>query len=195
MKTEIIAITDRSGSMGRIASDANGGFDQFIKEQQAIPGEARVTQVMFDDRIEVQYTAKPLSEVPPLNLMPRGSTALLDAIGTTLNTQGERIKREAWADLVIVVVITDGLENASREYTAARVKEMTQHAEANGWRFVFLAANQDAFATASAYGISAQFASNFTADSIGTRSAYSAMSVNTSMLRSAPTPLFDQEQK
>jgi len=183
MKTEIIVITDRSGSMSSIREDANGGFDNFIKEQKEVAGEARVSMVMFDGSIETPYTAKPLSEVPPLNLTPRGNTALMDAIGQSLNTHGKRIKDEAWADLVIVIIITDGGENASREYTQPQIKTMIQHAEGNGWKFIFLAANQDAFSVGGGYGISAAHTANFTASAAGTQAAYATMSASTRSLR------------
>lgn len=185
MKTEILVITDRSGSMSSIREDANGGFDNFIKEQKEVPGEARVSMVMFDDKVETFYSAKPLSEVPPLNLLPRGSTALLDAIGQTLNVHGKRIKDEGWAELVIVIIITDGGENASKEYTQAQIKTMIQHAESTGWKFVFLAANQDAFSVGAGYGISAVHTQNFAATSKGTQQAYASASASTRTLRSA----------
>lgn len=184
MKTEIIVVTDRSGSMASIRKDANGGFSSFIEEQRTVEGEARVTQIMFDDKIETQYEAKPLADVPPLDLTPRGSTALLDAIGSALNVQGERIHDEKWAELVIVVIITDGGENASREYKADQIKSMIEHAEKNGWKFVFLAANQDAFQVGAQYGIGAQFTSNFDATAKGTRMAYATASASVANLRS-----------
>lgn len=184
MKTEIICITDRSGSMGTIRADANGGWDTFLSEQRAVPGEARVTQVMFDNEIETQYTAKPLADAPPLNLQPRGSTALFDAIGRTLNEQGKRIKDEGWAELVVVVIITDGGENSSREYRQDQIKPMIEHAQANGWKFVFLAANQDAFAAGASYGISAAHTATFQANSVGTQQAYGTMSASVRSMRS-----------
>lgn len=183
MNTEIIVITDRSGSMTIIREDANGGFAAFIDEQKKVKGEARVTQVMFDDRIETPYEAKPLADVPPLNLEPRGMTALYDAIGQALNTQGKRIHDENWAELVIVVIITDGMENASKEYSCERVAEMIRHAEKNGWKFVFLAANQDAFATGASLNINPQFTQNYAANAVGTRMVYADASATVASLR------------
>lgn len=184
MKTEIIVITDRSGSMTSIKKDADGGFDTFIAEQRLVPGECRVTQIMFDDKVETQYAAKALADVPPLNLQPRGSTALLDAIGQALNTQGARIKAEAWAELVIVTIITDGGENASREYSRDQIKTMIEHAEMNGWKFVFLAANQDAFAAGGSLGINPLYTKNFAATAAGTQQAYASTSATVRSLRS-----------
>lgn len=182
--TEIIAITDRSGSMHSIKNDAIGGFDTFIADQRAQPGNVRVTSVIFDTVVETQYTALPISEVPSLVLEPRGSTALYDAIGQTLTVHGERITKEAWAHLVIVVIITDGNENASREYTQARIKEMITHAQAHEWKFVFLAANQDAFAAGASMGVSASTTMGYEATDVGTRSVYASASTMTKSLRS-----------
>lgn len=186
MKTEIIVITDRSGSMASIRNDAIGGFATFIEDQKKVPGEARVTQIVFDDRIETQYVSKALADVPTLDLVPRGSTALMDAIGQALNVQGERIKREGWAELVIVTIITDGGENASKEYTRDKIKTMIEHAEKSGWKFVFLAANQDAFAVGASYGISGATTASFAANAAGTRSAYMSTSAMVSSLRADP---------
>ena len=183
MKTEIICITDRSGSMHSIKTDADGGFNNFIKEQLKEPGEARVTHVWFDTQIETLYEAKPLAEVPPMDLKPRGSTALRDAIGITLTKQGERIAREKWAELVVVLVITDGAENASHEYTQQRVKEMITHCESNGWKFIFLAANIDAAATAHNFGVLRGKSVDFAATAFGTQTMYNNMSKDVKSLR------------
>lgn len=185
-KTEIICITDRSGSMSSIKSDVEGGFNAFIDEQRKLPGEARVTMVEFDDTVSTAYQARQLQEVPAMTLRPRGSTALLDAIGTTLNTQGARIAGEKWADLVIVVIITDGQENASREFSGQRIKEMIGHAESTGWKFIFLAANQDAFAAGDALGINATHTRGFQASAAGVKSAYAHTTQSVTSLRSAP---------
>lgn len=183
MKTEILVITDRSGSMSNIKADCDGGFASFVEEQKKISGECRVTMVKFDTEVITEYVAKPLAEVPPLNLIPRGSTALMDAMGLTMDVQGKRIKEQAWADLVIVVVITDGHENASTDYTREAIKTMTEHAQKAGWKFVFLAANQDAFSTGASYGISGQHTQNFAATPAGTRMAYASTSAMVGNLR------------
>ena len=186
MNTEILVITDRSGSMNSIRNDVIGGYNAFIDEQRAVPGEAKVTYTQFDTVYEVVYAGVPIAIAPRLTLdtfVPRGSTALHDAIGRTLNEQGARIAAEKWADLVIVCVLTDGGENASREYSLERVKEMTQHAEAAGWKFVYVAANQDAFASASALGMKGAIAQNFVASSVGTQAAYASTSASVRSLR------------
>jgi hypothetical protein len=191
MKTEIIAIIDRSGSMATIAPDAIGGFNTFLADQKTVPGEARMTLALFDDRFEYVYKAQPLVSAEPLTdktFVPRGGTALLDAIGRTLNEQGARIKGDGWAEKVIVCILTDGGENQSREFKRDQIQTMVKHAEAHGWSFVFLAANQDAFAAGASYGISAAHTMSFAANATGTADAYASMSATTRSLRSTPAP-------
>jgi Mg-chelatase subunit ChlD len=191
MKTEIISIIDRSGSMASIVRDAIGGFNTFLADQKTVPGEARMTLALFDDKYEVLYAGKALADAEPLTdktFVPRGGTALLDAIGRTLNDQGARIKAEGWADKVIVCILTDGGENQSREFRQDQIKTMVQHAEGHGWSFVFLAANQDAFAVGAGYGFSGATTMGFAASGAGTQTAYASMSNMTRSLRSAPTP-------
>lgn len=191
MKTEILVITDRSGSMGSIADDVIGGFNRFLRDQKRQPGEARMTYTQFDTQYEVVYQGRPIQQVEELDsntFVPRGGTALFDAIGRTLNEQGKRIKDEAWAELVVVCIITDGDENSSKEYSRERVREMVAHAEANGWKFLFLAANQDAFAASRNFGSSAQYSGNFQANSAGVAMAYSSTSATLSAMRSGENP-------
>lgn len=186
MKTEILVITDRSGSMATIAPEVIGGYNNFIKEQREVPGEARVTFTQFDDKYEVVYAGKPLADVPELTsatFVPRGMTALLDAIGRTLNEQGERIAKDKWAELVIVCILTDGGENSSHEYTPTRIREMTAHAEKNGWKFVYLGANQDSFSVAQGLGLKNAFVANYAATAVGTQSAYTQTSASVRGLR------------
>ena|ERR1700759_2404450 len=186
MKVEIICITDRSGSMQTIRDDVIGGFNSFLKEQKAVPGEAKITFTQFDSDYEVVYQAKPIQEAPDLDaatFVPRGNTALMDAIGRTLNTQGERIAKDGWAEKVIVCIITDGQENSSREFKQPQIKEMIEHAQKNGWSFIFLAANQDAFAVGASYGISGATTQNFVATGAGTRAAYMATANMATQLR------------
>lgn len=187
MKTEIITITDRSGSMQSIRNDVIGGFNAFLAEQKKLPGEARLTYAQFDNVYEVVYAGRPIADAPELTehtFVPRGYTALLDAIGRALNEQGARIAREKWAELVIVCIVTDGYENASLEYTRERIREMTAHAEKNGWKFVYLAANQDAFAAAGNAGMKHATTATFGQNAAGTQAAYAAMGSTTASLRS-----------
>jgi uncharacterized protein with von Willebrand factor type A (vWA) domain len=188
MNTEILVITDRSGSMDSIADDVIGGFNSFISDQRTVPGEAKVTFAQFDDQYEIVYAGKPIQDVPALTrdtYKPRGGTALLDAIGRTLNEQGKRIAKEAWAELVVVCVLTDGHENVSREYSRERIKEMTTHAEKNGWKFVYVAANQDAFSAAHSLGMQGAITQNFAANAAGAAMAYASTSASLRGLRTS----------
>jgi uncharacterized protein YegL len=196
MKTEIICITDGSGSMSGLRGDVVGGFNAFVAEQRAIPGEARMTLVQFNSGVNTLYQAKPLGEVATLALdqyCPMGGTALLDAIGTTLEQQGKRIAAENWAEAVIVSITTDGEENSSSHYSLEQVKAMITHAQDKaGWVFVFQAANQDAFLAGGQYGISAGTTHSFTASAAGVRDSYATMSMSATALRTAAvagTPL------
>lgn len=156
MKTEIICILDCSGSMGSMLTETIEGFNSFIDEQKAVKGKAKVTLVQFDNKYEVIYSGVKLKNVPVLDtntFKPRGMTALLDAIGKTLTEQKERITNEKWADKVIVVILTDGHENASQEFKTDTVKKLTKDAQDEGWSFVYLGANQDAIVAAQQFGI------------------------------------------
>ena len=155
--TDITVVLDRSGSMVSIAGDMRGGFDSFIRKQREIPGDCRVTLVQFDDKYDTVYTALPVHVVPPLVLEPRGSTALLDAVGRTINATGRRLHQMSEGDRpsqVLFVIITDGEENASHEFLGDKVATMTKHQrEQYKWEFIYLGANQDAFAVAQKMGI------------------------------------------
>lgn len=159
-KTEIVFILDRSGSMASIAADMRGGFDTLIEEQKKVGGECLVTLAQFDDQYEIVYEGKPIAEVPKLELVPRGGTALLDAVGRTIAATGERLAKMPEVDRparVLVAIITDGQENRSIEYTAAQVAAMIAHQkEAYAWSFLFLGADANAIEVAKSYGISAQ---------------------------------------
>lgn len=181
-RTEIITIFDTSGSMESIRADAEGGYNAFIDEQKKLPGEARLTSVTFSSSVVSSPTVD-VREAPRFTLRPNGGTALYDAIGTTLMAQAKRIAEEKWADSVILVIVTDGGENASCFQTRDGVKGMITMVQNLGWRVVFLAANQDAFAVSAGMGISQQFTHNFRANSIGTRSMTETLSAYASNAR------------
>ncbi|GHV39776.1 hypothetical protein FACS1894187_20130 [Synergistales bacterium] len=172
--TELVFILDRSGSMGGLESDTIGGFNSMLKKQQAEPGEARLTTVLFDDRYEALHDRLDLKAVSPITdkeYYVRGSTALLDAIGKTIRKivgVQRHTAPDYRADKVLFVITTDGLENASRKYTAEQVKSMIEEEkEKYGWEFIFLGANIDAVETARNIGISEDMAHNYHADSVG----------------------------
>lgn len=179
--SEIIAIVDRSGSMNSIKSDAIGGFNSFIKGQKSEDGEANMTLVLFDDRYETPYTAKTINEVKELDgntFVPRGMTALYDAIGRSIVEAKERIKtmkEDDKPEQVIIAILTDGGENASSEYTQESVKKMIEEQTKADWGFIFLAANQDATLSAQNIGIAGQYTMNFAGSSRGVTKSFDAM--------------------
>jgi len=167
--TDITVILDRSGSMSGMVEDMTKGFDQFIREQRKIPGECRVSLVQFDTvSIDSVYTALPLKEVPPLALLPRGGTPLWDAVGRTVQQTGERLAAMPEADRperVLCIVITDGQENSSREWSAEKVREVVKHQqEVYKWTFLFLGANIDSFAEGGRMGVAQAYSSNYSPD-------------------------------
>lgn len=192
MNTEILCILDRSGSMTTIKNDTIGGFNSFIKDQKEVEGEARLTLAQFDGQYEIVYQGLDIQEVPNLDstvFVPRGSTALLDAIGKTLTEQKARIQKDAWADKVIVVILTDGEENSSREYNFDTIKTLTQSAQNEQWSFIYLGANQDAFSVAANFGIDTKSAlnsvSSYAATGEGALFAAKKYSNNTRMYRTS----------
>ena len=181
--SELICIIDRSGSMGSIKNDAIGGFNTFLEEQKKMPGEATLTYIQFNTEYEVVHENKPLQEAEPINdsvYIPRGSTALLDAVGKTIEATGRRLAgmpEENRPEKVIIAILTDGEENASSQYNLSQIREMIQHQkEKYSWEFIFLGANQDAFAEAAKIGIDTKDAFNFAATGKGVRAAYAQMS-------------------
>ena len=157
--TYIAFLLDRSGSMQSIKDDTEGGFNAFIAEQRKEPGECRVTLAQFDNEYEEVYRDLPLAEVPALRLVPRGSTALLDSIGRLVTSTGERLAALPEDDrpgIVIVGIMTDGHENASREWTHPAVKALIeQQTKTYGWQFLYLGADQDAIEVGSSIGVAA----------------------------------------
>jgi hypothetical protein len=164
--TDITLVVDRSGSMQEIQSDAEGGVNAFIEKQADEPGEALLTLVQFDTEYEFVHSGIPVQQVPKYELQPRGATALLDAVGRAINETGQRLAKMKEQDrpgLVIFVIMTDGLENSSREFTKSKVKEMIKEQQTKyNWHFTFLGADQDAFAEAGGLGIDAVGAAHFT---------------------------------
>jgi uncharacterized protein YegL len=181
--SEIVCIVDRSGSMDAIRSDAIGGFNSFLNEQKKEPGDATLSLVLFNHEYALVHDNVNIAEVPPLDgktYVPQGMTALLDAIGRTLDSVGQRLSQTPEAKRprkVIVAILTDGLENASREYSRGKVSEMIKHQrEVYSWEFIFLAANQDAIASAKSISIGAKDAVAFQSTGEGIRSAHAVMS-------------------
>lgn len=180
--TEIVFILDRSGSMRGLEKDTIGGYNGMIDKQKKEEGEALVTTVLFDDRIEVPYDRVPLGDLPEMTekeYYVRGCTALLDAVGTTVEriaTIHKYAREEDRPEHTIFIITTDGLENASRRFTYDQVKRLiTRQQEEYGWEFIFLGANIDAVKAAGDIGIRRERAVNYRCDPVGTKLNYEAM--------------------
>lgn len=177
-KTDLLLVVDRAGSMAKIKSDMEGGLAQFFADQREQPGEVRVTLVQFDTEYQELFTRVPIGSVVDPIIIPRSNTALHDAVGRSVVTLGERLADLPPADqpnTVIVVIITDGWENASREWTAGRVKELVQAQTRDfGWTFVYLGANQDAVLIAEGLGIRPDAALTYTASAGGVAGSLAA---------------------
>lgn len=150
--TEIACIIDRSGSMGHQMTDAIGGFNKFVENQKKEPGEANLTLVTFDTAYDVVHDGLNLKEVPELTektCFARGATALLDAVGKTINTVGSRLKNMRGQDRpgkVIVVITTDGEENSSREFSTKQIQDMIAHQkDVYNWEFVYMGVSEEDF--------------------------------------------------
>jgi hypothetical protein len=183
--TDITLVIDRSGSMQSIRHDAEGGVNAFVTEQAKQPGEALLTLVQFDTEYEFIHRGVPVQQVPPYQLEPRGSTALLDAVGRAILETGDRLAKMPEADrpgLVVFVIVTDGEENSSKEFSKDKVKEMITHQQDKyGWQFTFLGANQDAFAEAGGLGIHAAGVANYAMDNV--QAAHAMMGQKLSRMR------------
>lgn len=201
--TEIAFILDRSGSMQSQVDNAIQGFNDFLHAQCDVPGQARFTLVLFDDRYDVTCASVPIREVFDLDrrtFVPRGFTALLDAIGRTIDELGARLAATPEADRpgqVIVAILTDGEENASVQFTLAEVSSRIAHQrDVYKWQFFFLGADQDAIATAAKMNIDQASAMRFSADKEGYYSSSKVMSRKMRSLRksSMGAPLNLQEE-
>jgi hypothetical protein len=184
-KTEIAVILDRSGSMASIKADMEGGFAHFVAQQQALAGECVLSLYQFDDQYDVVFEDLPLRNVPPLSIVPRGSTALLDAMGRSIARIGARLAAKpdsARPGCVIIMVITDGQENASCEVTREALKQSIEHQRNNyNWQFMYLGADVSAFAEAESIGIAA--AARYSPDARGVQQLYAATAASVSECR------------
>ncbi|WP_294518636.1 vWA domain-containing protein [uncultured Pseudoflavonifractor sp.] len=192
--TELVFILDRSGSMQGLEGDTIGGFNSMLDRQKREPGEAYVSTVLFDDRAEVLHDRVKVGQVRPMTekeYYVRGCTALLDAVGGAIHHIGNIHKYARSEDVpehTLFVITTDGMENASRRYSAQQVREMIRRQrEKYGWEFLFLGANIDAVETAGRMGIAPDRAVNYHCDSAGTRLNYEVVGEAVAAVRcSAP---------
>ncbi len=188
--THISVVLDRSGSMQSVANDTVGGFNKFLKDQKEVSGKGTISLSQFDHEYEEVYKGKDLQEAEELTdktYVPRGQTALLDAIGRTINTTGEwlrNMKEEDRPGKILFIIITDGLENNSHEFSKEKIVEMIkQQTDIYNWAFVYLGANQDAIAEGHSYGIGKGSSFTYMHNGAGVKHAFMAASMGTTGLR------------
>lgn len=193
-KTELIVIVDRSGSMqaNNYHIEMTNGINKFIKEQAKEKGKCKLTLTQFDNQFDIVHDGIPIKKAPKYELVPRASTALFDAVGRTIATAKERIKKD-W--LVVVLIVTDGMENASQEYSADMVRKLVEKQTKKGWIFTYLGANQDAFAEGAKMGMRVNSTANFTQNN--TTKVYATASSKVSDLRSgvAHNLVYDSDER
>ena len=180
--TEIVCILDRSGSMSSMGDEPIGGFNRFIEEQKELEGEAKLTLVLFDNQYDVIHDGVDLKKVPELTkevYWPRGMTALLDAVGKAVNTVEARLNKfkDEYQPKVIVVILTDGMENSSHEFKKkdlkAKIEELQKEKK---WEFIFMGSDVESFADAQGMGLKASMCDSYQATSAGLSKGYSTMS-------------------
>jgi uncharacterized protein YegL len=189
--TEIVCVVDRSGSMGIVKQDAIGSFNSFVEDQKKAPGEAIFSLTLFNTTYELRHNGVPINDVPGFTestYFPNGATALLDAVGKTIDEVGERLSKAEEKDRperLVFVILTDGEENSSKEYSRKQVMEKIQHqTDVYKWEFVFLAAGKEAFSEALKIGIKARNISSYAAgDPVAHTLKVRALSRNVKMYR------------
>jgi uncharacterized protein YegL len=166
--TRIYFLLDRSGSMQSIKTATEAGFAGFIRDQEQAPGACRVTLAQFDHSYEVVYSDVPVAEVPPLTLAPRGSTALLDAMGTLITDAGAELAElpeNERPGTVIVAIMTDGKENSSNEWNHPGIKALVEQQTGEySWQFLYMGADQDAIEVGSSLGVNAEHSVSYGRD-------------------------------
>lgn len=202
--TSINVIIDQSGSMAGLATDTIGGYNQFLSEQKLVPGDAIFSLCLFSSRPNLVHDSLPISGIPNLNektYRPSGGTALLDAMGSTIDEVGRKLaamQEHERPSKVIFLIMTDGQENGSRDYNAEQVRSMVAHQrDVYNWEFVFMGANIDAVAAGTNLGVSMSNSMNYAATSIGTKSLYSNVSRSLGNYRTiagnGPVDFFNQQ--
>jgi hypothetical protein len=199
---DITVVLDRSGSMFKLQDEVISAFNFFLDEQKKVEGDATFTLIQFDHQYEVIFEALNINEVVNLNqdtYVPRGITALLDAVGTAITSTGKRLAAMNERDRpskVIFLIQTDGLENASKEFTAETVKKMiSEQQDKYSWEFVFLGANIDAVSTATHLGIKERNAMTYFCSPGGTQDAFLSVSSNMASFRRGDKKDMSYEEK
>ena len=194
--TELVMILERSGSMGGLESDTIGGFNGMIEKQRKEEGDALVSVVLFDDVSEIAYDRVPIAKVEPMTdrqYYVRGCTALLDAVGGAIHHIGnvhKYAREEDVPEKTIFIITTDGMENASRQYTYEKVRQMIERQkEKYNWEFLFLGANIDAVETAAHFGIGRNRSVTFVNDSRGQALNYASVSEAVCRMRTCAEPI------
>ena len=191
--TELVFILDRSGSMSGLESDTIGGFNSLINKQKKEDGESYITTILFDDKVERIYDRMSIQQVNKMTTKEyyvRGCTALLDAIGSTIehiSTIHKYIRKEDVPSKTMFIITTDGMENASHQYTYAQIKKLIEQKKELGWEFLFLGANIDALETANKFGIEKDRAVNFHNDSEGIALNYECINEAVTSIRACKT--------
>jgi uncharacterized protein YegL len=186
--TDLNIILDRSGSMSSIANDMVGGIKTFLQKEKDTGDETKVSFYQFDDKYDVVFEDKDIKETLDITLTPRGSTALLDALGRTIVSVGEKLSKMSENDRpnrVLFLVITDGYENASKEFSSDVIKEKVKHQrETYAWDFVFLGAGEDAvLAQHAGLGIGASSSKGFARSADAINLAWTNVSENYQMYK------------
>jgi uncharacterized protein YegL len=199
--THIIIVLDRSGSMSSVQDATISGFNEFISKQRALPGEAALLAVKFDDMYELLFDG-PLAAVPELTretYVPRGMTALHDAIGRTIDTVGQKLAampEDQRPEKVLFMILTDGLENASKEYNREKIASMVQHQrEKYSWEFIFLGANQDAVLVGAGFNIPQHAALTYAASPAAMQVTMAAASDYLALHRAGKPAAFTEKQR
>ncbi|MBQ6026889.1 MAG: VWA domain-containing protein [Lachnospiraceae bacterium] len=198
--TEIVFILDRSGSMGGLERDTIGGYNSMLERQKKEEGEAVLSTVLFDDKIEVLHDRKDLYDVKPItnsDYYVRGCTALLDAVGGTIHHIGnvhKNMPADQRPEKTLFIITTDGMENASKEYTYSKVKKLVEEKKKKyHWEFVFLGANIDAVEVAGRFGVAKNRAVRYECDSAGTELNFKVMSKMVSCAKKARSAIEMEE--
>jgi hypothetical protein len=191
LKTEVLFILDKSGSMNSIKSDAIGGYNAFIDEQKKLEDDTKFSLFLFDSNYQKIYESVSLSEIKSLDestYIPSSMTALYDAIGITIEesvTKYNKLSDNEKPDRVLCVILTDGENNKSTKYTREAIFEMIDERRKNDWEFIFLAAGQDAMKVASSMNIDTSNSYNFSASSDGMSDVFQKVSCASTLYRSS----------
>lgn len=193
--TDLTLVIDRSGSMESVREDAEGGVNSFIDNQKSEDGECNLTLVQFDTEYEFIHNGVNIKDVGKFSLHPRGRTALLDAVGRAINETGERLsklKEEDRPALVVFVIVTDGLENSSREFTLDKVRELIERQQNDySWKFTYLGAGPEAFSQGMSLGVSKDAVAQYSQGK--EREVFTSAGLNVSRMRHAVSCGMDAE--